>query len=206
MSIFGPAGLERNNGTRTDPHSAAGTGTHPGACATDRRVTTRTGAPRQRSAAPTGPGRRPAWHQPRKTAVRNASHTSLVPAPAPAKARHRPPRSTAQHTGHSAGRQRGRSSPHPAAPKSATTAGPALLVSARQPYWRYQVACASTHRRARPGREVRCRFRLEGEVLRAALALYRPRSVLSSEGDVFRPRRARFYSSRTMMYPLIFTG
>src|SRR4051794_13274763 len=33
MSIFGPAGLERNNGTRTDPHSAAGTGTHPGACA-----------------------------------------------------------------------------------------------------------------------------------------------------------------------------
>src|SRR5512132_1681923 len=34
MSIFGPAGLDRNNGTRTDPHSAAGTGTHPGACAT----------------------------------------------------------------------------------------------------------------------------------------------------------------------------
>ena len=47
---------------------------------------------------------------------------------------------------------------------------------------------------------------LEGEVLRAALALYRPRSALSSEGDVFRPRRARFYSSRTLVYPLIFTG
>ena len=27
MSIFGPAGLDRNNGTRTDPHSAADTGT-----------------------------------------------------------------------------------------------------------------------------------------------------------------------------------
>jgi hypothetical protein len=29
MSIVGPVGLERNNGTRTDPHSAPGT--HAGA-------------------------------------------------------------------------------------------------------------------------------------------------------------------------------
>src|SRR3954462_2440924 len=40
MSIIGPDGCERNNGTRTDPHSVAGTGTHPGVCAappTDER-------------------------------------------------------------------------------------------------------------------------------------------------------------------------
>ena len=47
MSIFGPAGLDRNSGTRTDPHSAPGTGTHPGACATTpaRRPSPSDGAP-----------------------------------------------------------------------------------------------------------------------------------------------------------------
>src|SRR5215213_9680473 len=33
MSIIDPRGRERNSGTRTDPHSAAATGTQPGACA-----------------------------------------------------------------------------------------------------------------------------------------------------------------------------
>jgi hypothetical protein len=32
MSIIGPLGCERNSGTRTDPHSAPATGTHPGVC------------------------------------------------------------------------------------------------------------------------------------------------------------------------------